>query len=132
GGGGRLVHALPGRLTITTHDEPAGDTTYGFLQMHWTTQVPAVDQAGFHTDRTGHGGQHRPATEVCAQHGSNTHRGAEQQHMIDRSNLPRLPQRALTMIKKTSLPPEKPGAKRENTLPVLPRERSEFQWSKPM
>ncbi|GFO02905.1 hypothetical protein PoB_002941000 [Plakobranchus ocellatus] len=146
-GGGRLVEALPGRLTITTHDEPVGDTTYGFLQMHWTTQVPALDvqQSGYHTDRPGlaqH--QFRQVADIPGgvtdfnrgggqDHGFSTHRGAEQQQMIDKTNLPRLPQRAVTMVKKNGTQTEKPGTKRENTLPALTRrEKSEFQWSKPM
>ncbi|KAK3706040.1 hypothetical protein RRG08_016660, partial [Elysia crispata] len=136
-GGGRLVQALPGRLTITTHDESVGDTTYGFLQMHWTTQIPAVDQRGFHSERTAHGNM-RQASELYGDgpsdgaHGFISHRGAEQQQVIDRTNLPRLSQRAVTMIKKNGHQPEKQGTKRENTLPVLPRKGSEFQWSKPM
>ncbi|KAK3740640.1 hypothetical protein RRG08_025459 [Elysia crispata] len=116
-GGGRLVQALPGRLTITTHDESVGDTTYGFLQMHWTTQIPAVDQRGFHSERTAHGNM-RQASELYGDgpsdgaHGFISHRGAEQQQVIDRTNLPRLSQRAVTMIKKNGHQPEKQGTKK--------------------
>ena len=42
---------------------PVGDTTYGFLQMHWTTQIPVVDQGGFHSERTAHGNM-RQASEL--------------------------------------------------------------------
>ncbi|XP_070180839.1 uncharacterized protein [Littorina saxatilis] len=36
------IESVPGRLTMHTQDQSAGETSYGLLQMTWTTNVPAL------------------------------------------------------------------------------------------
>ncbi|KAK7506679.1 hypothetical protein BaRGS_00002154 [Batillaria attramentaria] len=36
------IEAVPGRLTTHTQEQNAGETSYGLLQMQWSTNVPAL------------------------------------------------------------------------------------------
>ncbi|XP_012946798.1 uncharacterized protein LOC101857227 [Aplysia californica] len=122
--GGRVVEALPGRLTISTQAEPAGDTNYGLLQMRWTTQVPALQTAP--TGRR----TNRHTDKRTDRQQSDLHKGDLATCRYDvPEKLPKLPRTDGV----SQRPKLKSFTAREKTLPVLPtREQTDFQWSRPM